>query len=325
MADRCLPSNTHEVRKNATRRMGALEKDFFDKFSLPVSATEVKKFATNKQSNAELNVQEKVASETESTKRTKIACHPGKSISLRETRQYLKIKQFFDSKIKELKEIKFTKVECTRKIPSSKVDAELMNLIDSVIGDNVRLNPPDNSQTITQLAKCLQVAQQVYWAACSTKKERSPWKDNITKKIEKLEKSRELLSCVEKSGTLSSSKEARKAMRDLNFKCKPANIQPAIALLEERVSMYKRKLEVYQSRLEIRRETNAFELHRNKFYKNMTGGSTVNHSVPEKEIEDFWSNMRNEKEAKNTSYEEYLLECIPDQDDIIVFPTINEF
>ncbi|KAL6120392.1 hypothetical protein NUSPORA_02884a [Nucleospora cyclopteri] len=63
-------------------------------------------------------------------------------------------------------------------------------------------------------------------------------------------------------------------MRDLNFKYNPANIQPAIALLEERVSVYKRKLEVYQSRLEFRRENNAFELHRNKFYKNLTGGPT---------------------------------------------------
>ncbi|KAL6120426.1 hypothetical protein NUSPORA_02848 [Nucleospora cyclopteri] len=35
--------------------------------------------------------------------------------------------------------------------------------------------------------------------------------------------------------------------------------------------------------------------------------------------------MWNEKEAKNTSYEEYLLECTRDQDDIIVFHTIDEF
>ncbi|KAL6120424.1 hypothetical protein NUSPORA_02850 [Nucleospora cyclopteri] len=68
-------------------------------------------------------------------------------------------------------------------------------------------------------------------------------------------------------------------MRDLNFKCKPANIQPVIALLEERVCVYKRKLEVYQSRLEFRRENNAFALHRNKFYKNLTGKFTVNHLV----------------------------------------------
>ncbi|KAL6120684.1 hypothetical protein NUSPORA_02546 [Nucleospora cyclopteri] len=129
----------------------------------------------------------------------------------------------------------------------------------------------------------------------------------MKKKIEKLEKSRELLSCVEKSGTLSSNKEACKVMRDLNFKCKPANIQPTIALLEERFRVYKRKLVVYQSRLEFRRKNNAFEIHRNKFYKNLLGASTVNHSVPEKEIEDFWTNMWNEKEAKNTSYEKYLL------------------
>ncbi|KAL6120621.1 hypothetical protein NUSPORA_02621 [Nucleospora cyclopteri] len=190
-------------------------------------------------SKAELNVQEKVASETILTEMTKIAYHPGNSISLRETRQYIKIKQLFDSKIKELNEIEITKVERTRKIPSSKVDADLLNLIDSVIGDHVRLHPPENSQIITKLAKCLQAAQQVYWAAYSTKKERSPWKDNITKKIEKLEKSRELLSCVQKSGTLSSNKEARKVMRDLNFKCKPPNVQSAIALLEEKVSVTK--------------------------------------------------------------------------------------
>ncbi|KAL6120501.1 hypothetical protein NUSPORA_02765 [Nucleospora cyclopteri] len=77
--------------------------------------------------------------------------------------------------------------------------------------------------------------------------------------------------------------------------------------------------------MEFRRENNAFELHRNKFYKNLTGGSTVNHSVPEKEIKDFWTNMWNEKEAKNTSYKVYLLECTPYQDDIIVFPTIDKF
>ncbi|KAL6122253.1 hypothetical protein NUSPORA_00720 [Nucleospora cyclopteri] len=35
--------------------------------------------------------------------------------------------------------------------------------------------------------------------------------------------------------------------------------------------------------------------------------------------------MWNEKEAKSPSYEEYLLECTPDQDDIVVFPTIDEF
>ncbi|KAL6120611.1 hypothetical protein NUSPORA_02631 [Nucleospora cyclopteri] len=139
-----------------------LKQTYCDKFSVLVSATEVKKFATNKRSNAELNGKEKVASETESTKKTKIACHPGKSISLRETRQYLKIKQLFDIKIKELKEVEITKVERTRKIPSSKVDAELLNLIDSVIGDHVRLHPPENSQTIVQSAKCLQAAQQVY-------------------------------------------------------------------------------------------------------------------------------------------------------------------
>ncbi|KAL6121501.1 hypothetical protein NUSPORA_01573 [Nucleospora cyclopteri] len=84
-----------------------------------------------------------------------MACHPGKSISLRKTRQYFKIKQLFDLKIKELKEIEITKVERTRKIPSSKVDAELLNLIDFVIGDHVRLHPPENSQSIAQLAKGL--------------------------------------------------------------------------------------------------------------------------------------------------------------------------
>ncbi|KAL6121017.1 hypothetical protein NUSPORA_02136 [Nucleospora cyclopteri] len=152
-----------------------LRQTYCDKFSVLVSATEVKKFATNKRSNAELNVQEKVASETESTKRTKIACHPGKSISLRETRQYLKIKQLFDSKIKELKEIEITKVERTRKIPSSKVDAELLNLINSVIGDHVRLHSPENSQTIAQLSKCLQAAQH--------KKRGLPGKITLIKKL----------------------------------------------------------------------------------------------------------------------------------------------
>ncbi|KAL6121623.1 hypothetical protein NUSPORA_01434 [Nucleospora cyclopteri] len=148
-----------------------LKRTYCDKFSVLVSATEVKKFATNKRSNAELKVQEKVASETESTKRAKIACYLGNSISLRETRQYLKIKQLFDSKIKELKEIEITKVERIRKLPSSKVDAELLNLIDSVVGDNVRLHPLENSHDIAQLVKCLQAALQVYWAACSSKKE----------------------------------------------------------------------------------------------------------------------------------------------------------
>ncbi|KAL6120472.1 hypothetical protein NUSPORA_02797 [Nucleospora cyclopteri] len=97
------------------------------------------------------------------------------------------------------------------------------------------------------------------------------------------------------------------------------------SIVRRKGQRYKRKLDVYQSRLEFRRENNNFELYRNKFYKNLTGGSTVNHSVPEKEIKDCWANMWNEKESKNTSYEEYLLECAPDQDDKFVFPTIDEF
>ncbi|KAL6120336.1 hypothetical protein NUSPORA_02948 [Nucleospora cyclopteri] len=35
--------------------------------------------------------------------------------------------------------------------------------------------------------------------------------------------------------------------------------------------------------------------------------------------------MWNEKEAKKHSYKEYLLECTPDQDNILEFSTINEF
>ncbi|KAL6120511.1 hypothetical protein NUSPORA_02754 [Nucleospora cyclopteri] len=57
----------------------------------------------------------------------------------------------------------------------------------------------------------------------------------------------------------------------------------------------------------------------------MNGRPIIGASVPEKEIEDFWINMWNEKEGKNASYEEYLLECTPDRNDIIMYPTIDEF
>ncbi|KAL6122175.1 hypothetical protein NUSPORA_00794 [Nucleospora cyclopteri] len=115
-----------------------LRQTYCNQFYIPVLVTKIKNFATNKRSNAELKIQEKVASKTESTKRTKLACHSGNSIFLRETRHYLKIKQLFDSKIKELKEIEIAKVERTRKIPFNKVDAELLNLIDYVINGYVR-------------------------------------------------------------------------------------------------------------------------------------------------------------------------------------------
>ncbi|KAL6122469.1 hypothetical protein NUSPORA_00452 [Nucleospora cyclopteri] len=73
-------------------------------------------------------------------------------------------------------------------------------------------------------------------------------------------------------------------MQDLNFKRKRKNIQQRVVFLEENASVYKKKLEVYQSKLEIKRKNNAFELFRNKFYKNLTGGFTVNYSLQENEI-----------------------------------------
>ncbi|KAL6120667.1 hypothetical protein NUSPORA_02566 [Nucleospora cyclopteri] len=169
----------------------------------------------------------------------------------------------------ELNDQEITEVECTLKIPTSKVYVKLLNQIDSVIGDYVCLHLPKN---VAAVAKCLQAAQCIYWAVCSKRKERSPWKDNILRKIEKHEKSRVILYSVKKSETLSSNKEARKVLRELNFKCNPTNIQKTIATLEERVKVYKRKLKVHQSRVEFRLENNTFELHRNRFYKNLNGG-----------------------------------------------------
>ncbi|KAL6120482.1 hypothetical protein NUSPORA_02788 [Nucleospora cyclopteri] len=186
--------------------------------------------------------------------------------------------------MKELNDQEITEVERTRKIATSKVDAELLNQIDSVIGDYVCLHLHMNFAAV---AKCLQAAQCIYWAVCSKRKERSPWKDNILGKIEKHEKSREIVYSVKKSETLSSNKEARKVLRELNFKCNPANIQKAIATLEERVKKHKRKLEVHQSRVKFKLKNDAFELYINMFYKNLNGGPIIETSVPEKEIYDF--------------------------------------
>ncbi|KAL6120461.1 hypothetical protein NUSPORA_02808 [Nucleospora cyclopteri] len=140
-----------------------MSETFCDKFSTLVSVTEAKIFATKKRSNAELIEEKKVASETESTKRKKIGCHADNLVSLLEAKQHLKIKQLFESKMKELNDQEITEVKLTRKIPTSKIDAELLNQIDSVIGDYVCLHLPKNVVAVT---KCLQAAQCIYWAVC---------------------------------------------------------------------------------------------------------------------------------------------------------------
>ncbi|KAL6121867.1 hypothetical protein NUSPORA_01147 [Nucleospora cyclopteri] len=61
--------------------------------------------------------------------------------------------------MKELNDQEITEVERTQKIPTSKVDAKLLNQIDSEIGDYVCLHLPMN---VAAVAKCLQAAQCIY-------------------------------------------------------------------------------------------------------------------------------------------------------------------
>ncbi|KAL6120570.1 hypothetical protein NUSPORA_02679 [Nucleospora cyclopteri] len=61
--------------------------------------------------------------------------------------------------MKELDDQEIIEVERTRKIPTSEVDAKLLNQTDSVIGDYVCLHLLKN---VTAVAKCLQAAQCIY-------------------------------------------------------------------------------------------------------------------------------------------------------------------
>ncbi|TBU00624.1 hypothetical protein CWI36_1581p0010, partial [Hamiltosporidium magnivora] len=111
--------------------------------------------------------------------------------TLTENTEYIKSRDKFLSKIKEISENEIGKVVVrTRKHTNELVDSKVLDLINRVVGEYAGAHVPES---ITEAAYIMQAAQICYDDATRKEKPRSAWKENIESKISKLVLSKDLL------------------------------------------------------------------------------------------------------------------------------------
>ncbi|KAK1349320.1 hypothetical protein LUQ84_001499 [Hamiltosporidium tvaerminnensis] len=137
--------------------------------------------------------------------------------TLTENTEYIKSRDKFLSKIKEISENEIGKVVVrTRKHTNELVDSKVLDLINRVVGEYAGAHVPES---ITEAAYIMQAAQICYDDATRKEKPRSAWKENIESKISKLVLSKDLLEKARKQEKLSTSetKSLKKIMREFNL------------------------------------------------------------------------------------------------------------
>ncbi|WUR05216.1 uncharacterized protein VNE69_12201 [Vairimorpha necatrix] len=282
---------------------------FCGKFGSNMSSLEFKgkaKKALTSNSGRQMTARELLVNPT---KRRKAEAGSKEGNSLFETELFLKAQKLFLEKLSCIQNKCVDQVERTRKISSLKVD--LLKL-DATVKAN------------------LQAAQICYQEMASKKPKPSSWKESILKKITEIKDKVVLIKKARAFDKLSNEekREVKKVMRELNMLASlHRDTSEAIAILNERKAIYSRKLEVADRRREYRRENQNFELYRSNFYRKLKCANEVTLKVSKEDISSFWSTMWNKKEQSEdcNSFEEYLLEYIPDSQDQITFPTLQEF
>ena len=114
-------------------------------------------------------------------------------------------------------------------------------------------------------------------------------------------------------------------MRDLNLILElKADQQQAISRLEENIRVYKSKLMSQESRKDFRRQKRKFECFRRRFYRDLTEGVAVPHTVSKPEIQKIWETIWTNRQVDESLYNEYLEDYIPNNHPA-TFPSEVEF
>ncbi|KAK1347685.1 hypothetical protein LUQ84_002948 [Hamiltosporidium tvaerminnensis] len=252
-----------------------------EKFSCTLDIDAFKKPAQNE---AEREIRQE-----ENGERRRIATFLADTCTLTDTTEYIKMRDKFLSKIKEISEKEIGKVVVrTRKLPSKLVDSKFWTLL-------------------IELSVC-------YDELTRKEKPRSAWKENIESKISKLVLSKNLLEKARRQEKLSTSetKSLKKIMGEFNYNLSSVtDLSEALVKKNESLNVYEKKITIHESRKQFRKENRMFELFRGRFYRKLSERVESEHVVSRDEIVSFWSTMWN-KNDYTVMYDDYLISFVSD-------------
>ena len=255
------------------------------------------------------------------------------------------VKEKFKCVINDLNKSNIWEFSKTRKIPSTKLNNNLLCSIDKAVSEHALSHLPKN---MTDIALILQASQLTYESLSTTDIKPSSWKENINKKISNLQLSIDLLIKAKQFNNLSQAEysKAKKIMRNNKLILeKPKDIEECITILNESASIYKKKLDIHAKRVAFRKENNNFELNRRAFYRHLDDIEITPHTVEIEKIKEYWSNMWLTNIPKNmyedalnngiddlkisnendSNFNKYLSEFLPSKENQMTFPSLAEF
>ncbi|KAI4290877.1 hypothetical protein PAPHI01_0151 [Pancytospora philotis] len=261
------------------------------------------------------------------TKRVKTVTELLEESSLADARLYAKMLEKIQIHIRTASKTSVEAAERTRKVPSSRVDTNVLTALNRAVGQHVKENPPS---TMEHIARILQAVQAVYQAETERAPRASPWAANITAKITRQREARDVLMKAQRGEELEDDERrtARKAMREQGLALsKPHDVGEAVATLDNLIRAHEKRLEMNVKRKEFHKQNMQFELNRKRFYRGLSGDQGMTHTVPAEEVKAFWSTMWNkpETETESTGLNRWLLSFDAGPEAPAVFPTRAEF
>jgi len=247
--------------------------------------------------------------------------------TLFEAKIHNEVRKTFLECIREVANVEVNKVERTRKIPNEKIYHLVLEATAKAVGEYVHTKPPSN---MTEIARTIQAAQIAYQRSTQKNSQPSPWKLNIENKIEGLKTLVKLLERVVKLEKLDKADKSKVLTLMSQEKLRMGSAidaKEAISRCNERILVYSKKIQMHQKRKVFSKQNATFELYRRRFYRNLEEVEVVEHQVANTEIKDFWETMctKRQDESSGTDLETYLVEHLPGEEPLNVFPTFEEF
>jgi len=300
---------------------------FCGKFSVHMSFIEFKKKASDAlttQSGRKCSTRE---FKKETVKRVKTLDVILEENTLFEAKVYNEARKTFLECIQEVASVDVDQAERTRKVPNEKINHLVLEAVAKAVSGYVHTKPPSN---MTEIAKIIQAAQIAYQRSATKTTQPSTWKPSIEKKIENLKFLIKLLERVVKLEKLEKEDKSKVVTFMSREKLKlgsAIDAKEAISRCNERILVYSKKIEMHEKRKAFSKTNVTFELYRRRFYRNLEETEVKEHQVEIAEIKDFWETMwiKRNDESKEADLDKYLVEHLPGDEPLNVFPTFDEF
>ncbi|KAI4292150.1 hypothetical protein PAPHI01_1424 [Pancytospora philotis] len=214
------------------------------------------------------------------TKRVKNVTELLEESSLADARLHAKMLEKIQTHIRTVSKTSVEAAERTRKVLSSRVDANVLIALNRAVGQHVKENTPKYNGAYrshpTGCPGCLPGEDGVGT-------EGAPWAANITTKITRQKEARDVLMKAQRGEELEDGERrtARKAMRGQGLALsKPHDVGEAVATLDNLIRAHEKWLEMNVKRKEFHKQNMQLELDRKRFYRGLSGDQSMTHTAP---------------------------------------------